>query len=224
MNGNLKEPSQLIPVIPMIGLKAFSARALSEHTISGPSDASPSEEGMAPRKEHSQHLHSFVRVVECIFVTFVMDCCCVVLVFKKFAAKLGEFEWRVTPGGKRISRWRKVKDSKRRDETSIHDAQWCIFWFSCRNISPRKHENEKKTAKFSAILAWRLLVNKKRSQILQTTFVSPKFAAEIWLVGSWCTKKTTALRSNAQVFGRHEAAFGLWSKCWGGDWDIHVQA
>ena len=123
MNGNLKEPSQLIPVIPMIGLKAFSARALSEHTISGPSDASPSEEGMAPRKEHSQHLHSFVRVVECIFVTFVMDCCCVVLVFKKFAAKLGEFEWRVTPGGKRISRWRKVKDSKRRDETSIHDAQ-----------------------------------------------------------------------------------------------------
>ena len=55
----------------MMFLKAFSARALPEHTTSGPSEASPSEEGMAPRKEHRYGTSiDFVIVLERIFVTF----------------------------------------------------------------------------------------------------------------------------------------------------------
>ena len=101
-------------------------------------------------------------------------------------------------------------------------ASWCagyIFWFSCHNTSPRKHENELQIAKISEqflqSVCWFL---KRRSQILETAFFTELLRQRFALILG--PSKRQRLRSNAKVLGRHEAAFGLWSKCWGGDWDI----
>lgn len=89
-------------------------------------------------------------------------------------------------------------------------ASWCagyIFWFSCHNTSPRKHENELQIAKISEqflqSVCWFL---KRRSQILETAFFHRTFAAEICL-DSGSIKKTT-------VEVKCQSPWKTWSGFW----------
>ena len=78
-------------------------------------------------------------------------------------------------GGKRISRWRKVKDSKRRDETSIMMRGIHFLIQLSQHFTKEARERAANRKNLRAISAKRLLVSQKAESNFRDSLFSPNF-------------------------------------------------